>query len=69
MTIKLTESQIQHVLDHVSSEQLIDFLANDVEKSIDIICKFIWDYVDSKSLQEKIVTSFPPIQMDLFEDS
>ena len=69
MTVKLTEGQIQHVLNHVSSEQLIDFLADDVEKSVDIICKFIWDYVDSKTLQEKIVASFPPIQMNLFEDN
>ena len=41
MTVKLTEGQIQHVLNHVSSEQLIDFLADDVEKSVDVICKFI----------------------------
>lgn len=69
MTIKLTEGQIQHVLEHVSPDQLIDFLADDVEKSVDIICRFIWDYVDSKTLQEKLKSCFPPIQIDLFEDN
>lgn len=69
MTIKLTEGQIQHVLEHVSPEQLIDFLADDVEKSVDVICRFIWDYVDSQVLQEKLKGSFPPIQMDLFKDN
>lgn len=69
MTIKLTEGQIQHVLGHVSSEQLIDFLADDVEKSVDVICRFIRDYVDSQVLQEKLKGSFPPIQMDLFKDN
>ena len=69
MTIKLTENQIQRVLDHLTPEQIIDFLSEDVEKSVDVICKFLWNYVDSKTLQEKIICSLPPIQMELFEDN
>ena len=68
MTIKLTESQINKVLDNISKEQFIDFLAEDVESSVDWICDFIRDYVDSEILQHKIKKSFPPIQMELFND-
>lgn len=68
MTIKLTESQIFKVLDSLTKQQVIDFLAEDVEKSVDWICNFIWNYVDSKQLQEKIKDSFPPIQMELFDN-
>lgn len=68
MTIKLTEYQVQHLLDNLSKEQLLDFLADDVEKSVDWICDFIKDYVDSETLQNKIKNSFPPIQMELFND-
>ena len=66
MTLKLTEGQIQSVLDHLSKDQFIDFLADDVEKSVDWICYFIKEYVDSKTLQNKIKQSFPPIQLELF---
>ena len=68
MTIKLTDWQVNKILDDLSSQQVIDFLAEDVEKSVDWICKFIRDYVDSEQLQNKIKKSFPPIQMTLFND-
>lgn len=68
MTIKLTEYQVQHLLDNLSKEQLLDFLTDDVEKSVDWICDFIKGYVDSETLQNKIKNSFPPIQMKLFND-
>ena len=67
MTIKLTENQIFKVLDSLTKEQFIDFLAEDVEKSVDWICQFIWNYVDSKTLQDKLKESFPPVQMELFD--
>ena len=68
MIIKLTEYQVQHLLDNLSKEQLLDFLTDDVEKSVDWICDFIKGYVDSEALQNKIKNSFPPIQMKLFDD-
>lgn len=68
MTIKLTERQINHILDNISKEQFIDYLANDVEGSVDWICKFFKQYVDSEILQTKIKRSLPPIQMELFND-
>lgn len=68
MIIKLTEYQVQHLLDNLSKEQLLDFLTDDVEKSVDWICDFIKGYVDSETLQNKIKNSFPPIQMKLFDD-
>lgn len=68
MTIKLTDNQINCVLDHITKQQFIDFLADDVEKGVDWICDFIWNYVDSKTLQSKILKSIPPIQMELFND-
>lgn len=68
MTIKLTEDQIFKVLDCLTKEQLIDFLAEDVERSVDWISSFIWRYVDSSDLQQKLKNSFPPIQMELFND-
>lgn len=68
MIIKLTEYQVQHLLDSLSKEQLLDFLTDDVEKSVDWICDFIKGYVDSETLQNKIKNSFPPIQMKLFDD-
>jgi len=55
MNLKLTENQI------------IDFLSEDVEKSIDWICDFIKQYVDSETLQNKIKNSFPPIQLEIFD--
>ena len=67
MTIKLTENQIFKVLDSLTKEQFIDFLAEDVENSVDWICQFIWNYVDSKELQDKLKDAFPPIQMELFD--
>ena len=67
MTIKLTENQIFKVLDSLTKEQFIDFLAEDVENSVDWICQFIWNYVDSKELQDKLKDSFPPVQMELFD--
>lgn len=66
MTIKLTESQIQKVLDNITKEQFVDFLADDVETGVDWICEFIWNYVDSKTLQDKLLRHIPPIQMELF---
>ena len=68
MTLKLTENQVQNILDKLSNQQVIDFLADDVEKSVDWICDFIRTYVDSEILQNKIKQSFPPIQMELFND-
>ena len=68
MTIKLTEYQVQNILDKLSSQQVIDFLADDVEKSVDWICDFIRSYVDSETLQNKIKKSFPPVQMKLFSE-
>jgi len=68
MTLRLTESQVQNILDKLSNQQVIDFLADDVEKSVDWICDFIRTYVDSEVLQNKIKNSFPPIQMELFND-
>jgi len=68
MTLRLTEGQVQNILDKLSNQQVIDFLADDVEKSVDWICDFIRTYVDSETLQNKIKNSFPPIQMELFND-
>lgn len=68
MTIKLTENQIFKVLDSLTKQQVVDFLAEDVEMSVDWICQFIHDYVDSEILQNKLKKSFPPIQMELFND-
>lgn len=68
MTIKLTDNQLIKILDGLSNQQVIDFLADDVEKSVDWICDFIRTYVDSATLQNKIMNSFPPIQMELFND-
>lgn len=68
MTIKLTDSQVNCILDHMSKQQFIDFLADDVEKGVDWICDFIWNYVDSETLQSKILKSIPPVQMELFND-
>lgn len=67
MTIKLTESQLFDILRRLSKQEVIDFLADDVEKSADWICDFIRSYVDSKTLQDKIKQSFPPIQMELWK--
>lgn len=69
MKIRLTESQVQSVLtETLNKERLIDFLADDVEWSVDLVCEFIRKYVDGKTLQERIKSSFPPIQLDLFPD-
>ena len=68
MTIKLTDDQLFKILDRLTRQQIIDFLADDVEKSVDWICDFIMSYVDSKTLQDKIINSMPPIQMELFND-
>ena len=68
MTIKWTDSQVNCILDHMSKQQFIDFLADDVEKGVDWICDFIWNYVDSETLQSKILKSIPPVQMELFND-
>lgn len=68
MTLRLTEGQVQNILEKLSNQQVIDFLADDVEKSVDWICDFIRSYVDSEVLQNKIKNSFPPIQMELFND-
>jgi hypothetical protein len=68
MTIKLTESQLFDMLRKLSRQEVIDFLADDVEKSVDWICDFIQSYVDSKRLQDKIIQSMPPVQMELFND-
>ena len=68
MTLRLTESQLFGILRHLNRQEVIDFLADDVEKSVDWICDFIRTYVDSEMLQNKIKNSFPPIQMELFND-
>lgn len=68
MTIKLTDQQLISIMDRLTVLQLIDYLADDVEKSVDWICDFIKLYVDSEDLQNKIKNSFPPIQMELFND-
>lgn len=67
MTIKLTEQQLFSLLKKLSRQEIIDFLADDVEKSVDYICDFIRSYVDSNTLQDKIKQSFPPIQMELWK--
>lgn len=68
MTIKLTDSQINCVLNSLSKQQFVDFLARDIEQSVHWICDFIFNYVDSKTLQDQILKSIPPIQMELFND-
>lgn len=68
MTLRLTENQLFSILRHLNRQEVIDFLADDVEKSVDWICDFIRTYVDSEVLQNKIKQSFPPIQMELFND-
>lgn len=68
MTIKLTDGQINCILNNLSRQQLIDFLARDIEQSVHWICDFIFNYVDSKTLQDQILKSIPPIQMELFND-
>lgn len=68
MTIKLTEQQLFGLLKRLSKQEIIDFLADDIEKSVDCICDFIMSYVDSESLQDKIRESMPPVQMELFND-
>ena len=68
MTLRLTENQLFSILRHLNRQEVIDFLADDVEKSVDWICDFIRTYVDSEVLQNKIKNSFPPIQMELFND-
>ena len=68
MTIRLTDNQVNCVLDHITKQQCVDFLADDVEKGVDWVCDFIWNYVDSKTLQAKILRAIPPIQMELFND-
>lgn len=68
MTLRLTESQLFGILSRLNRQEVIDFLADDVEKSVDWICDFIRTYVDSEVLQNKIKQSFPPIQMELFND-
>lgn len=68
MTIRLTDNQVNCVLDHITKQQFVDFLADDVEKGVDWVCDFIWNYVDSKTLQAKILRAIPPIQMELFND-
>lgn len=68
MTLKLTDGQINCVLNNLSRQQFIDFLARDIEQSVHWICDFIFNYVDSKTLQDQILKSIPPIQMELFND-
>jgi hypothetical protein len=68
MTIKLTDSQVNCILEHMSRQQFIDFLADDIDKGVDWICDFIRSYVDSQQLQEKIKNSLPPVQMELFNE-
>ena len=59
MTIKLTDQQLISILDRLTVQQLIDYLADDVERSVDWICDFIRNYVDSEELQKKIMNSMP----------
>ena len=66
MTLNLTTQQVQYIIRRLSKESVIDFMADDVEKSVDWICEFIKQYVDSAALQEKIKDSFPPIQLEIF---
>ena len=68
MTIKLTDDQLNSILDRITIQQFIDYLGDDVEKSVDWICRFIEEYVDSDTLQQQIKDAFPPIQMKLFTD-
>lgn len=68
MTLRLTESQVNCILNNLSRQQFIDFLARDIEQSVHWICDFIFNYVDSKTLQDQILKSIPPIQMELFND-
>jgi hypothetical protein len=67
MTIKLTDEQLVSILDRMTVKQLIDYLSKDVEKSVDWICKFIKENVDSEILQKQIIDSFPPVQMELWK--
>ena len=68
MTLRLTENQIQSILSKMSKNQLINLMSQDVEKYVDWICDFIKQYVDSEVLQNKIKTSFPPIQLEIFNN-
>ena len=68
MTLRLTENQVQSILSKMSKNQLIDLMSQDVEKYVDWICDFIKQYVDSEVLQNKIKTSFPPIQLEIFNN-
>lgn len=68
MTLKLTDSQLFGILSKLSKQEIIDFLADDIEKSVDCICDFIASYIDSKELQDRIRASMPSVQMKLFND-
>ena len=68
MTLKLTDNQLFDILRRLNRQEIIDFLVDDIEKSVDCICDFIMSYVDSKTLQDKIINSMPPVQMELFND-
>lgn len=68
MNIYLTDNQVQDVLSGISKKQFLDYLKEDVAESVDWICEFIQDCVESEQLQNKIKQSFPPVQMKLFND-
>ena len=68
MTIKLTDDQLNSILDRMTTKQFVDYLSKNVERSVDWICDFIKEHVDNEQLQNKIANSFPPVQMKLFSE-
>lgn len=66
MNIRLTDAQIEQVLRNLTKEQFIDFLEKDINKGVDWICEFIKRNVDNADQQEKIMRSFPYIQLELW---
>lgn len=67
MNIKLTDAQIEYILRNLTKEQFVDFLEKDVNKSVDWICDFIKRNVDSREHQNRITSSFPFIQLELWK--
>jgi hypothetical protein len=65
MNIRLTDAQIEQVLEGLTKEQFIDFLETDINQSVDWICEFIHRNIDSAAHQEQVLKSFPHIQLEL----
>lgn len=68
-SIRLTEEQVNKILDDIHPATLMNFFAEDVEWSVDFFCKFIREYVDSEKLQQKLrdTLNSTPIFYELFD--